>query len=305
MGPGAPDVVGFVGLGLMGSAMSANVLDAGFDVVGFDVDEERVAAFASRGGRPDSLAGVAAECPVIVLSLPNSDVVRSVCLGPGSLAAGAAAGTLVIDTTTGRPADTEEIGAALEAAGIRYVDATLSGNSAMAARRDLVAMVGGSHQDVAAARPVLEAMTRSIHHLGPVGSGSRTKLVVNLVVGVHRLVLAEGLVMGEKSGLDLGVLLAVLKDSAASSKAMDLWGDRMVTGDHFPPDSRVRQSHKDFRLIVEQGESVAAPTWLASTVRRTLEIAEADGLADADNSAVAEVLRRAAGIGRVPRNGAG
>ncbi len=298
--------VGLVGLGLMGSAIGGNLLDAGFEVVGYDVEGDRRAEHADRGGRVAStVADLAAQCSKILLSLPNSDIVRLVCLGEGSIADAAVAGTLVIDTTTGRPRDTEEVAAALAAADVRYVDATLSGNAAMAEHRDLVAMLGGSEEDVAAARPVLEAISRSIHHLGPAGSGSRTKLVINLVVGVQRVVLAEALVMGERSALPLAVLLDVLKDSAAYSKAMDIWGGRMVEGDHYPPASRIRQSHKDFRLITEQGETVGTPTWLASQVRRLLEIAEEGGLADADNSAVVEVLRREAGIGRVPQREGG
>jgi 3-hydroxyisobutyrate dehydrogenase-like beta-hydroxyacid dehydrogenase len=150
---------------------------------------------------------------------------------------------------------------------------------------------------------VLEVVARSVHHVGALGSGARTKLIVNLIVGVHRTAMAEALVVGEKAGLGLDALLEVLKDGAAYSRAMDIWGDRMVTGDHFPPDSRIRQNHKDFRLILELGQAVGAPTFLASTVRQLLAIGEATGLEDADNSAMVEIMRRSAGVGRVPHGG--
>lgn len=292
--------LGVVGLGLMGSAMAGNLMRAGHVVTGFDIDAQRIREHATRGGEvADSPRAVAAAADVVLLSLPTSAVVRQVCFGDDGLVAGRP--RLVIDTTTARPEDTVETAAGLDALAIAFVDATISGNARQAVDRDIVVMIGGSQGHVAAARPVLDAIARSVHHVGPAGSGARTKLIVNLVLGVHRMALAEGLVMGELAGVDLGGLLDVLRDGVAYSRAMDVWGDRMVAGDHLPPDSRIRQSHKDFRLIVEQGEAVGSPTRLATAVRDLLAAAEAAGLGDADNSAVIEVLRRDAGIGRVTR----
>ena len=281
--------VGLVGLGLMGSAMGPNLQKAGFEVVGFDRDPDRVSEHRSRGGTvAGSVREVTDTTGIVVLSLPTSEIGRDVCLGPDGIVGSKA--TLVIDTTTARPADTLEIASGLAAAGIGFVDATMSGNARQAASRDIVAMVGGSAEDVALARPVLEAVARSVHHLGSVGSGARTKLIVNLVLGIHRVALAEGLVMGEQAGIDLPTLLGVLRDGAAYSKAMDVWGDRMVEGDHYPPDSRIRQNHKDFRLILEQGQEVGSPTRLAAVVEALLTDAEEQGLSDADNSAVIAAL---------------
>lgn len=293
--------VGLVGLGLMGSAMAPRLVAAGGTVVGCDTDEARRVEHLSRGGEiAASPKQVAERCDVVVLSLPTSEVAREVCLGPESVVE-AQRPVLVIDTTTPRPSDTLTIGNSLAEHGIRYIDATLSGNSDQAARGDLVAMVGGTDADVAAAGPTLDAIARSVHHLGPLGSGAQTKLIVNLVLGVHRAALAEALVMGERAGIDLDVLLDVLQDGAAYSKAMDLAGRRMVEADHYPPASRIRQSHKDFRLITELGQDLEVPTDLASVVRGLLEEGETDGLADADNSAVVEIIRRRAGTGRVDR----
>lgn len=290
--------VGLVGLGLMGSAMAPNLIKAGHSVIGFDVDPGRRAEHLDRGGEiAESAGAVAASSEVVILSLPTSGVVREVCLSAGGLAEGLPG--LVIDTTTARPEDTLETAGLLAAKNIHFLDATMSGNARQAVDRDVVAMVGGSAADFAESRPILEAIARSVHHVDPVGTGARTKLIVNLVLGVHRMVLAEGLVMGEMAGLNLDALLDVLKDGAAYSRAMDVWGDQMVAGDHLPPVSRIRQSHKDFRLVLEQGEMVGSPTWLASVVRQLLAIGETTGLGDADNSAVVEILRRQAGIGRM------
>jgi 3-hydroxyisobutyrate dehydrogenase-like beta-hydroxyacid dehydrogenase len=289
--------LGLIGLGLMGSAMGSNLIEAGHQVSGFDLDPARREEHRARGG---SIALSAADCAsagIVMLSLPTSDDCRRVCFAPDGVAAGKP--RLVIDTTTARPADTIEIAGRLADLGIGFIDATLSGNAAQAATADLVAMAGGTAEDFSLARPILDTIARSVHHLGPVGSGATTKLIVNLILGTHRVALAEGLVMGERAGVDLERLLTVLKDGAAYSRAMDIWGERMINGDHLPPASRIRQSHKDFRLIVEQGQNLGSPTWLASTVRQLLGTGEATGLGDTDNSAVIEILRRQAGIGRL------
>jgi 3-hydroxyisobutyrate dehydrogenase len=127
------------------------------------------------------------------------------------------------------------------------------------------------------------------------------KLIVNHLLTIHRLALAEGLVVAELSGMELATTLDVLKDSLAYSKAMDVWGDRMVTGDHDQPHARLRQSHKDARLIVELGAGLGAPVDLVTVVRDVLAEGERAGFGDMDNSSVMEVMRRRAGIGRLNR----
>ncbi len=201
----------------------------------------------------------------------------------------------MIDTTTARPEDSAEIAAELENRGIAFLDASLSGTSKMAWSRDLVAMVGGRAEDFERAQPVLDAISRKSYHLGPGGAGARTKLIVNLVLGLNRLALAEGLVLGMKAGMDMDILLAVLKDGAAYSKGMDQKGEKMIRGD-YRPEARIRQHHKDVRLILEQGQRFGAPMFLTSVMDQILQAAETGGLSDMDNSTVIEVLRRFAGI---------
>jgi 3-hydroxyisobutyrate dehydrogenase-like beta-hydroxyacid dehydrogenase len=228
-----------------------------------------------------------------------SDVSREVCLGQDGILASGVSQLFVYDTTTGRPGDAVEIANALAPSGIVYSDTTVSGNSELAERAELVVMLGGSEEAYEAGRPIFEAIGRSHHHVGPVGSASRMKLIVNHALTVHRMALAETLVVAELAGMDPAKALIVLEDSLAYSKAMDVWGDRMVAGDHDPPYARLRQSHKDARLIVEHGEQLGATMDLARVARDALAEGEEAGLADMDNSAVAEVVRRRAGIGRV------
>jgi 2-hydroxy-3-oxopropionate reductase len=284
-----------IGLGLLGSALTTTLLERGFDVSGFDRDPERLREHGERGGSAaGSVAEAVEDVDRVLLCLPTSEISREVCLGADGIAGTAQRGTVVIDATTARPSDSIAIGRGLAEHGLPYLDATVSGSSAMARERDIVVMVGGDADAFARVRGVLEAMARSVHHVGGQGAGATTKLIVNLALGAHRLVLAEALVLGERSGLDLTALLDVLKDSAAYSKAMDGWGERMVAGDHGRPMSRIRQHAKDVRLILEAGHAVGAPLWVGATVAQVLAVAQQQGLADADNSAVIEVLRRLA-----------
>lgn len=294
------DPVAVIGLGLMGSRMAANLMRHGFSVRGFDPDRSRLNEFESRGGQAaTSPADAVAGCWAAILSLPTSDVSREVCLGDAGIAGSGAEGLEIYDTTTGRPEDAVEIAETLAGVGVGYSDTTVSGNGQVAELGELVVMMGGRGEAFRAGVPLFDSIGRSHHHVGPVGSGSRMKLVVNHLLSIHRLALAEGLVVAEKAGLDLDVTLGILKDGLAYSKAMDIWGDRMITGDHEVPFARLGQSHKDARLIIEHGRALGSPVDLISVVEAALAEGEDGGLADFDNSSVMEVVRRRAGIGRV------
>jgi len=294
------DAIAFIGLGLMGSRMSGHLLTAGHVVQGYDPDPGRLAEFAAKGGLvTESPAEAVQGCWAALLSLPTSDVSREVCLGAGGIAGAAVTGLYVYDTTTGRPGDAVEIAATLAEIGVAYSDTTVSGNSEVAEKGELVVMMGGSEDAYLRGRAIFEAIGRSHHHVGPIGSASRMKLIVNHALTVHRMALAEALVVAELAEMDLGKTLDVLKDSLAYSKVMDVWGDRMIAGDHVFPYARLRQSHKDARLIVEHGLELGATMDLALVARQALADGEETGLADMDNSSVMEVVRRRAGLGRV------
>jgi len=297
--PGRPIAV--IGLGLMGSRMADRLLAAGHPLRGYDPDPDRSGEFSQAGGVAAASPAEAVEgCWAALLSLPNSEVSREVCLGVGGIGSGSTAPLWVYDATTGWPEDAVSIAEGLAASGIVYTDSTVSGNGEIAERGELVVMMGGPRQAYEEGRPIFEAIGRSHHHVGPVGAGSRMKLIVNHVLAIHRMALAESLVVAELAEMDLETTLTVLKDSLAYSRAMDAWGERMLDADHDPPFSRLRQSHKDSRLIVDHGMGLGATMDLAQVVRAALSEGEVDGLGDLDNSAVVEVVRRRAGIGRLP-----
>lgn len=292
--------VAVIGLGIMGSRLAGRLAARGFELRGFDPDSDRMEEFEERGGVP---AGSPAEAVrgsrAAILSLPNSEVSKEVCLGSAGISHAEVSPLTVYDATTGRPADAIFLSEKLAEVGVTYCDMTVSGNAQVAERGELVVMMGGTAEAFRAGVPIFEAIGRSHHHLGGVGTGSRMKLLVNHALTIHRMALAETLVVAELAGLDLHATLAVLEDSLAYSKAMDLWGERMIAGDHEPPFARLRQSLKDARLIVEHAHELGAAAPLVEVVAAALSEGESTGLADMDNGAIIEVVRRRSGIGRI------
>ncbi len=292
------DVVGIVGVGRMGQAFAHHLLQAGFEVHGFDLEAKRMDELAGRGGIPAvSPAAAARGARWILTSLPNSEAVRNAVLGPAGIVEGAAGGAILADTTTSRPQDSERLGAELAARGIRFLDAAVSGTSAMAWKKDLVVLAGGAPEDFAAGLPCLQAIGRAAYRMGPVGAGALTKLIVNLVLAGNRLALAEGLVLGMKAGMAGESLLAVLQDSACSSKTMGDKGPKMLRGD-YTPEGLVGIALKDAHLMLEQGRRFGAPLLLTSLWAQVLQAAAAGGLLERDTVAFIEVLRDLAGLPR-------
>lgn len=288
--------VGIVGMGLMGQAFVHHLLASGFEVQGYDIDARSMAKLRERGGTPvDSPAAAAREARWLITSLPNSDIVRTVVLGDNGVASGATPGLIVADTSTSRPQDSERLGADLAARGIPFLDACVSGTSAMAWKKDLIVIAGGTTEAFEAAKPIFSAFTRAAYHMGAAGAGAMTKLIINLVLFGNRLALAEGLVLGMKAGMAGENLLRVLQDGACSSKTMIDKGPKMLNGD-YTPEGQVKISLKDARLALEQGARVGAPMLVASLWTQLQQAAYQQGLADRDSTAFIEVLRGLAGL---------
>ena len=285
-----------VGLGLLGSALAERLMAERFDVVGYDVDAAKTGEFAARGMMPAaSPAEVALRARRVILSLPNSDVVESVVEGPGGVVETLQTGDTVVDTTTADPERTKALAARLRRRGVEFVDATVLGSSKQAAERDVVIMAGGSAEALAGCADILSAFSDHVFHMGEVGKGTETKLIVNLVLGLNRLVLAEALVLGRKAGIDMDALLDVLRGGAAYSRVMDTKGRKMLDGD-FEPQARLAQHLKDVGLILDFGARTNAPLPLSALHQQILRSGVAQGLGDLDNSAVIRVQEAMAGL---------
>jgi len=293
---GPPDTeretIGLIGIGLVGTALAENLLAAGYQVIGFARSEASREKLVRLGGRAAAApAAVAAEASRVILSLPDSDVVDQIVSGPGGLLAAGSGLRLVLDTTTGEPERTEALAARCAARGVLFADAPISGSSEQIRRRQGVVLVGGERAAYDACLDLIRAVADRHYYLGGPGSGSRAKLASNLILGLNRLALAEGLVFAERLGLDLPAFLEMLKTTPAYSCAMDVKGEKMLRGD-FAPQSKVAQHHKDLRIILECAAKAGQELPLAALHKEILEQAMAAGEGDLDTSVVLQGLRR-------------
>ena len=284
-------IIAYIGMGLLGSALAGNLIRAGFTVRGFDTAPERMREHEALGGVPaGSPADAARGATVVMTCLMTADLVREVLLGPDGALAAAEPGLVVIDNSTIHPDASAALAARLVQRGIPMLDAPVAGSSGQARRREALMVVGGDAEVFARCRPILNALSERVRHVGPNGAGARAKLVVNLILGLNRLALAEGLLFGLRQGLDGRALLAVLKESGAYSRAMDLKGARMIEG-HFEPEGKLAQHLKDVELMLEVGHAAGAPLLVTALHRQLLLAGVAGGLGDHDNSSIIEVLR--------------
>ena len=279
--------VGVIGLGLMGQVYTRRLIAAGFGVVGYDVDATKIKRITELGARSGSLADIARDCEPIVLAVFNTDQVEDVVehtLVP------AAAGKIVLCTSTCDPDRIAALGARVQGK-LRFLETPVSGTSEQVRDGDGVGLIGGDEQIAAQAKPVLDVLFPKRFHIGKVGDGGRTKLAINLILGLNRLALAEGLVFAARVGLDPAAFLEVARASAAASQVMDTKGPKMVAAD-FTPEGRVRQTLKDARLMIEQADRVGQELPLLAVHAAVLEACIRHGDGEMDNSIVIEEIRR-------------
>ncbi len=289
--------IGLIGLGLMGSGLASNLLSAGFYLVGYDIDESKIANIIKKGGhRVDSPEEIPPQVDVIITSLPNSQVVDEVVKNSLKLFETGRPGLVLMDTTTADPVISEELAAELRKVKMEMLDATISGTSTMCAEKDIIIMVGGSKKIFTDCEPIFSAIAKETFFLGKNGSGASTKLIVNLVLGLNRMALAEGLVLGKKLGMDQHRLLELLKKSAAYSKAMDMKGSRMINKEFLPPEGRLAIHIKDVRLILDLGRRVNVPLILTSIESQALASEVAKGKGEWDSSVIISFYENLANI---------
>lgn len=276
--------VAVVGLGLMGTAMAERLLAAGYRVLLHNRTRAKADPLIARGAiwSDDPLA----HCRRVVISLYTTDTVREVLsCWSGDLRAG----QIVIDTTTGDPEQTSRLGGWFAERGVYYLDAPISGSSEQTRRGEATALVGGSAEAFAQCRDLFDCLVQRAFYGGACGSGAKMKLVANLVLGLNRVALAEGLVFAAALGLEPGAAFEVLRGTVAYSRTMDTKGRKMLDRD-FAPQARLAQHLKDVRLILEAAGEAGLPLPLSTTHRQLLERAVELGYGDADNSAVIQAL---------------
>jgi 3-hydroxyisobutyrate dehydrogenase len=291
--------VGFVGLGVMGTPMSAHLAAAGYGVTVFDIDPVTSRALAAAEPRiavAASLAHLAAESDIVMTMLPDGHVVHDVVTGSDGLAAALAAGSLVIDTSSSQPWLTIETAAALDAVGVRMVDAPVSGAQWGAQAAELVFMVGGSDADVSRAAPLLDVLGRATFHLGPLGSGHIMKSINNTVTAMTFQATLEGLALGVAAGLDASVMNEVFNESTAGSwVTRNHIGQRILTRTFDDP-FRLALMRKDVDIATDLAERRAIDLPMSSLARSSYHEADAEEGEGASLSNLALWLERRTGV---------
>jgi 3-hydroxyisobutyrate dehydrogenase-like beta-hydroxyacid dehydrogenase len=285
-----PPRVAVIGLGIMGSAMSANLVRGGFAVGGYDPLAPRRAQLKKAGGTPArDISEAVRDAPFVITSLPTSRALLDVA---AAIAAAGNAKQLVIETSTLPIAVKEEARKALDASGVTLLDCPLSGTGAQAKTGDLAVYASGPRAAYRRCVPVFDAFARTHFYLGAFGSGSKMKFLANLLVAIHNVSAAEALVLAKKAGIDRSLAVKVLGDGAGSSRMLQVRGPMMARGDYSKATMKVGMWQKDMKIIGEFARALGSPTPLFEATAAIYDAAMAQGFADADTASVCAVLEK-------------
>jgi 3-hydroxyisobutyrate dehydrogenase len=284
--------IGFIGLGIMGRPMCANLLKAGYPLTVWNRSrpgiDEVVAYGAEEGGSP---AAVAEKSDIVITMVTDSPDVEKVVLGPSGVIAAAREGMTLIDMTTMSPSVTREIAARLAEHKVDMLDAPVSGGDVGAKAGTLSIMVGGSDEVFERCLPVFQAMGKNIIHIGPQGAGQTTKLCNQIAVAVNMLAGCEAIMLAAKSGIDPKRMLQAISAGAAGSWMLSNLAPRIVDGD-FAPGFMIRLAQKDLRLVLEAAEEMHLPLPGTALMNQVWRAVEAEGGGELGTQAAIKALEK-------------
>jgi 2-hydroxy-3-oxopropionate reductase len=287
--------IAFIGLGIMGQPMSIHLQKAGFDVCGVNISPERTRPLVDAGGRAATTIGEAMDgADLVAVMVPDSPDVQEVLAGEGGVFDNAAPGTLIIDFSSIRPDVTADLAAQAAEKGFRLIDAPVSGGEAGAVNAALSIMVGGEAADFDEAKPVLEAVGKTIVHVGPHGAGQTVKAANQLIVAVNIEVVAEALVFLEAYGVDTEAAMQVLGGGLAGSTVLEQKKANML-GRSFDPGFRIDLHHKDMGIVSSAAREAGVVLPLGAIAAQLMASARANGDGGLDHSALLRGVERLSG----------
>jgi 2-hydroxy-3-oxopropionate reductase len=287
--------VAFIGLGIMGRPMAANLVKAGFDVIGYNRSRPAVDALIAGGGRgAASIAEAVASADVVATMLPDSPDVRQVLADPDGVFDNGRQGTLLIDFSTIRPDIAADLSRDAAAAGFRLLDAPVSGGEQGAIEASLSIMVGGEADDFSAARPILDAVGKTVVRVGPAGSGQTVKAANQLIVAGTIELVAEALVFLQAYQVDMEAAVSVLAGGLAGSTVLQRKAPGMLARD-FRPGFRVALHHKDMGIVTEAARQADVVIPLGAVVAQLIAALNAQGHGGDDHSALLKVVEELSG----------
>ncbi|MFC9692115.1 2-hydroxy-3-oxopropionate reductase [Kribbella sp. NPDC056951] len=282
--------IGFIGLGIMGSHMAANLIAAGHAVTGYDVVPAAVDRLAQAGGKPaPDIASAVAGAEVVITMLPDSPQVAEVVLGPDGVLSAIESGVLLIDMSSIAPETSIAVAAAGAERGVQVLDAPVSGGEQGAIKASLSIMVGGSAEDFETARPIFEALGRTIVHVGPHGSGQTVKAANQLMVAGIISLVSEAIVLLEASGVDSTRGLEVLAGGLAGNRILDLKSTTMLARE-FTPGFRIDLHHKDMGIALASARAAGVSLPVTGVVAQLVAAARSQGHGSLDHSALLKTI---------------
>ena len=282
--------VGVLGLGIMGSAISANLRRAGIRLVGFDIAASRVETFSRAGGEAaSSPRQVADKADVIISLLPTAQALDDIVTGRGGILTSRRQGLILVESSTLPLEDKQRVRDA-DPARLTVLDCPLSGTGAQAATGDLSVYASGDARAYEKCVPIFAGFARSHYYLGAFGNGSKMKFVANLLVAIHNVAAAEAFVLGMKAGLSPQTIYEVIGDGAGSSRMFQVRGPLMVRGHYAPATMKVETWQKDMRIIAEFAAQLGCPTPLFAASAAFYTAAMAQGRENEDTASVCAVL---------------
>lgn len=285
--------VGFIGLGVMGKNMAANVLKGGYGLKVYDVNESVVAEFEAKGAEVgNSPADASKDCSIIITSLPNAQIVETVILGENGVLEGAKKGAIIVDLSSITPKSIQNIHNKCSEKGVEVIDAPVSGGVAGAEAGTLTIMVGGNKEVLEKVKPVLGCIGKKINHVGSIGAGDTVKLVNNLLLGINMVACAEAMALGTKAGIKPEVLYEIISQSSGNSYALEAKYKKFIAKGNFEPGFMIDLQHKDLELAVSTAKDLKAPLFMGNTAQQLFEAARAEGLGNKDISAVINVYEK-------------
>jgi 2-hydroxy-3-oxopropionate reductase len=287
--------IGFIGLGIMGGPIAANLVKAGFDVIGHNRTRDKVDALIGVGGRgADDVAGAVRDAETIITMVPDSPDVEAVASGENGIFANAKNGALYIDMSSIRPDVSVRVAGLGRQRGLRVLDAPVSGGEVGAVEASLSIMVGGEAADFEAAKPVLEAVGKTIVHVGPAGAGQTVKAANQLIVAGNIELVAEAIVFLEAYGVDMEAALEVLGGGLAGSTVLARKGASMLAGE-FNPGFRLQLHHKDLGIVQSAAREAGVVIPLGAVVSQLVAALVARGDGGLDHSGLLKLVRELSG----------
>jgi 2-hydroxy-3-oxopropionate reductase len=288
-------IIGFIGLGIMGRPMAKNLINAGYKLVVYDkfANFDDLIALGADGAASNKDA--ASKGDVIITMLPNSPHVKEAVLGPGGVIEGIKAGAVVVDMSSIAPAASQEVGAALKAKGVSFLDAPVSGGEPKAVDGTLAIMVGGDKAVFEKVKPILEKMGSSVTLVGDIGSGNVTKLANQIIVALNIAAVSEAFVLATKAGVNPESVFSAIKGGLAGSTVMNAKAPMILDG-NFKPGFRIELHIKDLQNALDTAHNLGVPVPLTASVMETLQSLKTDGFAANDHSAIVRFYEKLAKI---------